>query len=89
MSIISAHRTSAIVMAAQESNQHLLELLLRPEYGLKRSGDQYKFALNAAADHHDTTRRLENVKTLYLAAEELHQPRTRENLLFRACRMDE
>jgi hypothetical protein len=80
---------SAIIIAADGGNQHLLELLLRPEYGLKRSGDQYKFALHAAADHHDTTTRLENVKTLYLVAEELPQPRTRENLLFRACRTDD
>jgi hypothetical protein len=86
---IGIDRTSAIAIAAEGSNQHLLELLLRPEYGLKRSGDQYKFALHAAADHHDTTTRLENVKTLYLAAEELPQPRTRENLLFRACRSDD
>ena len=86
---IGIDRTSAIAIAAEGSNQHLLELLLRPEYGLKRSGDQYKFALHAAADHHNTTTRLENVKTLYLAAEELPQPRTRENLLFRACRSDD
>jgi hypothetical protein len=86
---IGIDHISAIVTAAEEGNQHLLELLLRPEYGLKRSGDQYKFALYAAADHHDTTTRLENVKTLYLAAEELAQPRTRENLLFRACRHDD
>ena len=84
----NSHR-SAIFMAARESNQLMLEILLRPEYGLKRSGDQYKFALQAAADHHDSTRRLENVKTLYLAAESLDQPRTREHLLFRACRMDD
>ena len=82
-------RTSAIAEAAEGGNQHLLELLLRPEYGLKRSGDQYMFALYAAADHHDTTTRLENVKTLYLVAEELNQPSTRENLLFRACRRDD
>ena len=80
---------SAIVPAAEGGNRHLLELLLRPEYGLKRSGDQYMFALHAAADHHDTTTRLENVKTLYLAAEELDQPRTRNDLLFRACRSDD
>ena len=86
---IGIDHVSAILTAARGSNQHLLELLLRPEYGLKRSGDQYKFALHAAADHHDTTTRLENVKTLYLAAEELAQPRTRENLLFRACRSDD
>jgi hypothetical protein len=86
---IDINRVSAILAAARGSNQHLLELLLRPEYGLKRSGDQYKFALHAAADHRDTPTRLENVKTLYLAAEELAQPETRESLLFRACRSDD
>ena len=86
---IGIDHTSAIEAAAREGNQHLLELLLRSEYGLKRSGDQYKFALYAAADHHDTATRLENVKTLYLAAEELAQPRTRQDLLFKACRSDD
>jgi hypothetical protein len=85
---IGIDRESAIETAASGCNHHLLELLLRPEYGLKCSGDQYKFALHAAADSHDTAIR-ENVKTLYLAAEELDQPRTRENLLFRACRRDD
>jgi hypothetical protein len=36
---------SAIVPAARGGNRHLLEMLLRPAYGLKRSGDQYTFAL--------------------------------------------
>lgn len=79
----------AVVTAAREGNQQVLKLLLRPEYGLKRTGDRYMSALEAAADHHESTTRLENVKTLYVAAEELPQPRTRENLLFRACRSDD
>lgn len=81
--------TSAIVTTARGGNQRLLELLLRPEFGLIRSGNQYTDALHVAADHHDTTTRLENVKTLYLAAEELTQPRTRQALFFKACRRDD
>lgn len=89
---IGLHHTSAILAAAKNGNHDLLELLLRPQYGLNCWGDpenlsnnSYKFALIAAPEHHDDSTRFENVKTLYLAADKLTQSRNRETLFFRAC----
>lgn len=83
------HGTCAVRKAAWMGNHDLLKLLLHPKYGLKRSGEQYRCAIFDAIESDNGVSRVENVKTLYSAAEGLDEPTTRKELFFRACQKDD
>jgi ankyrin repeat protein len=78
----------AIIAAAESGKIHLIELLLRPEYQVEKSGVSYEDAILFAAEHLDPVARLEMVKILFAHAEVI-KPQIRFDVLFRASELND
>jgi hypothetical protein len=78
----------ALIAAAECGKIHLIELLLRPEYQVEKSGVRYEDAILSAAEHPDPVVRLEMVKMLFAHAEVI-EPQARFGVLFRASELDD